>query len=332
MLEKFKEVKDFRWLKRYLYFINKFKINNVKNKENTHNHHIMPKSLYPEFKDFKKHPWNLAILTYRCHLISHYMLARALGCNMWFAYNNMNAYGERLNSILYECAMIEFKSVMSNQRKGLVSVKNTLTNENLLVTKKEFEENEHLVGITKGLFNGDKNVSKNELTKQKISIANSNRIHVLDIQTGNRKFIKENEFNDEFEIIKPFSDNTGFTAVKTEHGIKRVSVEEFKQNNLEHFNKGIERTTEVKNRISESLKGVKKNNTENYNKFRILISPNGEEYKFLGSKTLKEYCVDNNLSHSRLEKFKNQKVPDNTNTQIRGYTKVMNTTGWELIV
>ena len=112
MLNKFRDVKDYRWLKRYLRFIETFKKDSIY-KNQKHNHHILPKANYEEFKNFSNNPWNLAILDYRSHLIAHYMLAKALGGNMWFAYNNMNAYGEKLNSILYESAMIRISEEQS---------------------------------------------------------------------------------------------------------------------------------------------------------------------------------------------------------------------------
>jgi hypothetical protein len=99
MIEKFKNIQSDRWLNRNIKFIEVFG-NSLGN--STHNHHILPRSLYPEYVS---DGWNLTKLTYRAHLIAHYMLAKALGKNMWFAYNNMNAYGEKLNTILYEESM-----------------------------------------------------------------------------------------------------------------------------------------------------------------------------------------------------------------------------------
>ena len=47
---------------------------------------------------------------------------------------------------------------------------------------------------------------------------------------------------------------------------------------------------------------------------------------------LQDFCSKNNISHSRLVKFKNSIVPDNINTRIRNYEKVMNTNGYKLII
>ena len=50
MIEKFVKVEDYRWLKRYLRFIEVFKVDNIY-KNNTHKHHILPKSLYSEYSN-----------------------------------------------------------------------------------------------------------------------------------------------------------------------------------------------------------------------------------------------------------------------------------------
>lgn len=52
-------------------------------------HHILPKSVWPEYQSFRASPWNKAKLTGRQHYIAHWMLARALGGGMWTAFNAM---------------------------------------------------------------------------------------------------------------------------------------------------------------------------------------------------------------------------------------------------
>lgn len=41
-------------------------------------HHILPRSVFPEFADLSTHPWNGAVLTPADHLLAHYYLYRAL--------------------------------------------------------------------------------------------------------------------------------------------------------------------------------------------------------------------------------------------------------------
>lgn len=111
MIEKFNNVKDERWLKRYLLFLTKFDYTNA---DHTHRHHILPQKIYHQFSNFKDNPWNLSILSIRAHYLAHYMLARALGGNMWYAWNRMNnSNGYKLNSKLYEIARIEHSKVVS---------------------------------------------------------------------------------------------------------------------------------------------------------------------------------------------------------------------------
>lgn len=40
-------------------------------------HHILPKKLFPEYKSFKQHPWNLVRLTYKDHILAHYYFSKA---------------------------------------------------------------------------------------------------------------------------------------------------------------------------------------------------------------------------------------------------------------
>lgn len=116
MLEKFTKVKDERWLKRYLRFIEIFSLESQIVKE-THNHHILPSSIYPEYADLKINEWNKSILKTRAHLIAHYILAKALGGNMWFAYNNMNCHKVKLSSRLYEIGTNNMRAQMSIKSK-----------------------------------------------------------------------------------------------------------------------------------------------------------------------------------------------------------------------
>lgn len=43
------------------------------------NHHILPKhkNKFPQYKNFSSYPWNKAVLTYRQHIIAHYMLFKS---------------------------------------------------------------------------------------------------------------------------------------------------------------------------------------------------------------------------------------------------------------
>jgi hypothetical protein len=116
MLEKFKDVEDYRWLKRYIKFLEIFGNNSGGYVEN---HHILPKSIYKEFSDLKKYSWNSVKLSAREHYIAHYMLGKALGGKMWYAWHRMRiCNGIEINSILFEKARIEHSKVMSKNMTG----------------------------------------------------------------------------------------------------------------------------------------------------------------------------------------------------------------------
>jgi hypothetical protein len=69
---------NFHYLNRYIKFIN-YLLNNPSNNEYTENHHICPKSkdMFPQFKNFTNHPWNKIKLSYRQHIIAHYLLMKS---------------------------------------------------------------------------------------------------------------------------------------------------------------------------------------------------------------------------------------------------------------
>lgn len=55
-------------------------------------HHILPKAntLFPEYASFNENPWNKAVLTPREHFIAHWMLWKAVGNFMAYAFLAMN--------------------------------------------------------------------------------------------------------------------------------------------------------------------------------------------------------------------------------------------------
>jgi hypothetical protein len=70
----------------------------------TEKHHILPKSLFP---DYIKSPWNLVRLDYRAHFIAHLLLPRIVKDieherKMLWAVNRFRVKGKYFNSRLYE--------------------------------------------------------------------------------------------------------------------------------------------------------------------------------------------------------------------------------------
>lgn len=106
------------WLDRYIKFISLCVNTATETTEYTERHHICPASLFPEYKNLRQYTWNLAVLTHRQHFIAHYMLAKAFGGRMWFAFIHLckgsiksSGRTNRSNSRLFEIAKIKSKNI-----------------------------------------------------------------------------------------------------------------------------------------------------------------------------------------------------------------------------
>ncbi len=90
-------------------------------------HHIIPKSIKPEFKDLKLNPWNKALLTPKEHFICHLLLTKMLTGSdknkmvyaLWGMTNQASQYqGNRFKSNLYATYKIKMQESLSSDRKG----------------------------------------------------------------------------------------------------------------------------------------------------------------------------------------------------------------------
>ena len=109
-----------RWIKRYINFILHFEY------KKGHKHHILPKSIFPEFSNLKMYPWNCKILSPRAHYIAHYILSKAYGNKMLYAFNMLsNSCNAKINSRLYESAKREYSYMLSK----FMSTNNPMFNE-----------------------------------------------------------------------------------------------------------------------------------------------------------------------------------------------------------
>lgn len=287
MIEKFKNIKNIKnihWLNRYIKFIEEFKLGDELTGK-THNHHILPRSLYPEYADLKTNVWNKAILPIRAHLIAHYMLAKALGGNMWFAYNNMNCHNIRLKTRLYDIGIKNMRTQMCQTRQGVVSAMNICTGEKICVSKEEFERNLDLVGVTKGLFVGDNNVSKRMDVRNKISIARQGFINVIINETGKMTSIHRDLF-DESKYTKPTNTSLHNSLICVYDENKNIiqienSHPKFLDGTYKHINSGRKRseksiekqkshyTEETKQKRSDNAKRVYESKLLNVNEFGL---------------------------------------------------------------
>lgn len=81
---------DDRQVIRYYRFVLACQATNVSDGYSEH-HHICPKSLFPQFASLRDNPWNKAKLTARQHYIAHWMLWKAYGKKMAYAFKMMNS-------------------------------------------------------------------------------------------------------------------------------------------------------------------------------------------------------------------------------------------------
>jgi hypothetical protein len=99
-------------------------------------HHICPKAadLFPEYSNIKIHTWNSVKLTYREHLIAHWILSKAYKGSQIYAFVSMcNQISKRRNfklksSRAYELARKQSREMLSIQNKGYAVYKDIYGN------------------------------------------------------------------------------------------------------------------------------------------------------------------------------------------------------------
>ena len=104
-----------RWLSRYIKLIQIYQNKKVLEGEK---HHILPASMFPEYKNLTKFPENKVVLPYRVHFIAHYILAKMYNGKMWFAFNQMRRVANK--SCLYEASRKYISECISKANKGTI--------------------------------------------------------------------------------------------------------------------------------------------------------------------------------------------------------------------
>lgn len=187
----------------------------------TEEHHILPKCLFPEFKNLRHNPWNGVKLSAREHFIVHQLLVKIYPSNykLCVAAQQMSNYRE-FSSRKYNWLKQKRKD------EGWVST----------------ECIEKRVKSRKGY-------THSEETKRKISEANKGKVSKL----RGRKLSEEvkNKIS-ETEKGKVVSEETRQKLSDFNKG--KIVSEETKQK-ISNFHKGRQRSEETKKRISEAKKG-----------------------------------------------------------------------------
>ena len=112
------------WVSRYIKFIQLFNLDKkIKNK--THNHHILPKTIFPEYSNLKQYKNNSAHLSYRAHYIAHFMLGKIFGTEMWIAFSRMSN-NRSINSVLYSVGVENHSIYVSGEGNPMYGKKHTI--------------------------------------------------------------------------------------------------------------------------------------------------------------------------------------------------------------
>lgn len=115
---------NMHYVNRYIKFISACNNLTTDPNDKTHAHHILPRSMWPEYTDLNANKWNKSILTVRQHYIAHLILAKAVGGKMWQAFWYMiNLKGhDNVSSRIYEMTFngkftSEWRENISNHRR-----------------------------------------------------------------------------------------------------------------------------------------------------------------------------------------------------------------------
>ena len=101
---------NLHYLNRYINFIKQCQQKNIGYEGYVENHHICPKAkdMFPEYENFRQHPWNRAVLTARQHFIAHLILWKSypvsISCldAIWGMKCRSDDIDEKVNSRIYE--------------------------------------------------------------------------------------------------------------------------------------------------------------------------------------------------------------------------------------
>lgn len=104
------------YAKRYMRFVEYIKMRPLPSVAYTENHHILPRSVFPEYADERQFDWNILTVTGREHFLCHWMLAKIYEGNQWFSFNQMRRVGNR--SILFEYARQKISKQLSIINSG----------------------------------------------------------------------------------------------------------------------------------------------------------------------------------------------------------------------
>jgi hypothetical protein len=181
------------YLNKYITFIKQCQQKNDGYEGVVEKHHICPKAddMFPEFKSFRKYPWNKALLTPRQHFIAHIILYKCysysfsvnMSLNMMCNFSKYFSFSKK-----YEKYKEIFYSKISKHNKGKVVCRDIITGDIYSIEKSVFQNTSNLVGIRKDKVtiidenNNIKTIEKENYDKEKHHNFMKNRYKAVDIQ------------------------------------------------------------------------------------------------------------------------------------------------------
>lgn len=225
----------------FSYYLDFCKRNNQKKKikNKTELHHILPKSLFPEFSDLRLYPCNGVHLLFEHHYIAHSILAEITKdtklISAWWSMNTNNTnnnspekiIGSEMYSTLKESAIANMSILKTNK----VSALNKNTNNNCSVSVDEFRTNDDLIGVMKG------------------------KLSVLDRNTNEKILIRKEEYNKKLHHFH----TTGKVSVIDKETMEWVVLDkQYYRENKEKYIHNIKGTVTVKDDLGNFFKITKK--------------------------------------------------------------------------
>lgn len=141
---------DERWLKRYIKFVSTFGVQQdyPVYKEN---HHILPSSIFPEYKKLKNFKWNSVLLTGKGHFIAHFILCKLFididdKNKMLFAFNNMKRIDN--SGSLYGALKEEGSKAIQMCNKDRIVYHNQYTGKEIRLKQDDIVPDSYIKGVS----------------------------------------------------------------------------------------------------------------------------------------------------------------------------------------
>jgi hypothetical protein len=271
------------YLSRYIKFIKYCQSKNYT--QYTERHHICPKSLFPEYKSFSDHPWNMVVLTYRQHIIAHTLLlktynTRCQALSVLLTHSQKHAKSEVLKS----SRMIEHsKKILSDSMKGIFTRGYDESGKPIIAD----ETRKKLSDAKKHFYSNPENRKKQSLACTGTSGRKSENYKIA-AQNRTEDHIK----NLSLSLKNMYANKTVKDRKKINSGIYVTPIGNFTSTDLHRYCKSNDKII-----TSHSCKGNSATNI--WNKSVIGMTPRELGFHFIPKNhhELKEYCVGLNQAH-----------------------------------